>query len=323
MFISLKTFFCILPNLFLAGAGKSGTSTLHEYLNQHPQIFMSLRKEPEFFSSDKPRKPRKPRAKLQLETVGYNEGIEAYEKFFEGAEGFCVVGESSTTYMSFPQVIERIQKHIRKPKFIFIFRNPPDRVYSHYHFKRSKGQEKRELHEALLDSMELSVDQYNPDFHYENGLYYYYNGLSARWVKNFYAAFGKESVHILTFEQMIRDPLAAVNGCFEFLHLEPIDTLIPVHLNPTWYPRFPFLYQTSLNIWLSIKKTPIALWLTEKHIKNWVKKVVTRTRTYAPLSPKQRKWLALIFKDDVRELRQITGLSFDEWAEDFRDENID
>ena len=67
----------VLPNLFVPGAGKSGTSTLHNHLKQHPKIFMSPWKEPQFFSHN---------TANTAGMVGYEEGIKAYEEYFKGVE---------------------------------------------------------------------------------------------------------------------------------------------------------------------------------------------------------------------------------------------
>ncbi|HEY9134269.1 MAG TPA: hypothetical protein VIM85_00570, partial [Pseudomonadales bacterium] len=80
-----------MPNLFIPGSAKSGTSSLHEYLNQHPDISMSSEKEPHFFCIKRNKK----------------EAFE-YEKLFENEKKYR--GESSTGYMVFHGVPERIKK---------------------------------------------------------------------------------------------------------------------------------------------------------------------------------------------------------------------
>ena len=107
--------FSIMPNLFIAGAAKSGTSTLHDYLSLHPDINMSVNKEPNYFwRKDK--------------------GLKHYAKLYgDGRQRY--LGESSTTYRVLPEVVDRIGETVSDPRFIFIFRNPVDRAVSYYnHF---------------------------------------------------------------------------------------------------------------------------------------------------------------------------------------------
>ena len=96
-----------LPNLYIPGAGKSGTSSLHEYLGKHPEICMSTIKEPHFWTS--------PNFKNYTKKDFNN-----YSKLFEG-ENNSYRGESSTGYMCFSEFKPRIKKHYKSsPKFIFI-----------------------------------------------------------------------------------------------------------------------------------------------------------------------------------------------------------
>ena len=94
----------ILPNFFIAGAAKSATSSLNDYLRQHSEIYMSEVKEPHFFGWDK----------------AYQKGLDSYAFLFVDGTGFKARGESSTGYMVFPNVIERIKSTISEPCFIFI-----------------------------------------------------------------------------------------------------------------------------------------------------------------------------------------------------------
>src|SRR5712691_212635 len=72
----------IKPNFLIAGAGKAGTTSLHEYLAQHPDVFMSTFKEPNYF----------------VPGYGYD-NWEDYLALFAGARGETAVGESSTGYL--------------------------------------------------------------------------------------------------------------------------------------------------------------------------------------------------------------------------------
>jgi hypothetical protein len=56
----------MLPNFLIIGAMKAGTTSLHSYLTTHPEIYMSIKKEPNYFSSEK----------------NWSKGVEWYESFF-------------------------------------------------------------------------------------------------------------------------------------------------------------------------------------------------------------------------------------------------
>src|SRR5258708_4333366 len=113
-----------LPTFFIIGAGKAGTSSLHHYLDQHPEIQMSSNKEPHFFAGPENGFPY---------AMGRVSGLKEYERLFDPA--FSVRGESSPGYTSYPRrqgVPERIRELVPDAKFIYLARDPIARTVSHH-----------------------------------------------------------------------------------------------------------------------------------------------------------------------------------------------
>src|SRR5262245_27750477 len=88
----------LFPNLFIIGAMKAGTSSLHEYLHQHPEIFMSRFKEPQYFA------PHTTRLgfKWGQGNPCPEPGIDWYRRLFRDAGDVKYAGESSTSYTCRP-----------------------------------------------------------------------------------------------------------------------------------------------------------------------------------------------------------------------------
>jgi len=108
-----------LPDFFIIGAAKAGTTSIHSILSQHPGVFMPDKKEPEFFARD------------EL----YAQGIEVYSELFADAEADQILGEASTIYSLrrfFPNTAKRIAQHCPHAKIIYILRDPVERAYSYY-----------------------------------------------------------------------------------------------------------------------------------------------------------------------------------------------
>lgn len=301
-----------LPNLFVPGAAKSGTSSLHTYLSQHPQIFMSAGKEPQFFS-------REDRFKC---------GITEYEKLFEGAEGYAFRGESSTTYMVSRKTIERISAFIDEPRFIFVLRNPIDRAYSHYWWLRGQGFETRSFREAILGDMHLEPDP-NVDIK-RNGVYrsYFEFGRYAKWIGLYEAAFGQEAIHIVLTEQMRNQPLETINSCFSFLQLPLLPILNTVQSNRTIILKSAGIYQWLLNFGrhnglnhLIRKVLPTKGQTTllgiRTHILLMLKDRLRSDNKYPSIQFDDRQWLQELYAAEVNGLRQITQQPFYEWKSDF------
>ncbi len=108
-----------LPNLIVIGGSKTGTTSLHYYLNRHPQIFMSREKEVRFFSDH------------------FKKNVGWYRSHFEQAGDVLVRGETSPQYTAFPQVSgvpQRMHALLPEAKLIYIVRDPLARMMSHFAF---------------------------------------------------------------------------------------------------------------------------------------------------------------------------------------------
>lgn len=123
-----------LPNVIIIGAMKAGTSSLHFYLDQHPDIHMSRTKELRFF----------------VEEVNWPRGLDWYRSQFSSEVPFA--GESTPGYTAYPfrrGVPERMHDTIPDAKLIYVVRDPIDRAVSHYVHQVTAGREQRPLAEAM------------------------------------------------------------------------------------------------------------------------------------------------------------------------------
>ncbi len=108
-----------MPDFMVIGAMKCGTSALHEQLHAQPGVFMCTPKEPNFFSDDEI----------------YARGIAWYSSLFDDAPAVAICGESSTHSTKLPDLphaVGRIAEHCPGAKFVYVMRNPLDRLVSHY-----------------------------------------------------------------------------------------------------------------------------------------------------------------------------------------------
>lgn len=306
----------LLPNLFIPGAAKSGTSSLHDYLDQHPDIYMSRVKEPHFFSRDQDSQQDQPA------------NLSDYAKLFSDGAGCKLRGESSTGYMVFPHVVERISKMIKSPRFIFILRNPIDRAYSHYWWLRGKGFEDRDFRDAVLADMD---ERPNPDNRVPGfGGYRYYFAFSqyGTYMRQFVDTFGLASICIITTEELSTEPLTTINRVLQFLELNPLDEIVFSKSNETVVYHQPQLYhflytlgsQPLFSRLLHRLVSESTLRLLLKCRKSLVDALQKRLRSevgYPFMQPDDRQWLRELYSDEVCLLRKITGLQFREWQADF------
>lgn len=189
------------PNLFIVGAMKSGTSSLHSWLGAHPAIFMCEPKEPCYFVE--PSQLRWPAA----ERLGLWGKEEQYLRLFANSGDAAFLGESSTLYTKAPRVTgvpERIAGFNPDARIIYVMRDPVERTISHYWHQVRWEKEHRDMLGAIREEAEyLAVSNY------------------AMQLGPYLRLFHRERVLALTFERLIADPQVVVSEVFRWLGVDP------------------------------------------------------------------------------------------------------
>lgn len=198
-----------LPDFFIAGTARGGTTSLWEYLRQHPDICMPPVfefKEPSFF----------------CELYGMKNWREYLSLFAEG-KNRKMIGEASGAYLTSPESPARLKASVPRAKFIISLRNPVERAYSKYKWMRANGYEKFETFaEALAAEPGRAASE---DFKRSNGQYFYNflyfdSGIYDRQVRRFLEAFGREQVRVLIFEEWTQRPHETLEELFRFLGVD-------------------------------------------------------------------------------------------------------
>tara|TARA_B100000530_G_scaffold54917_1_gene31014 strand:+ start:405 stop:1322 length:918 start_codon:yes stop_codon:yes gene_type:complete len=295
------------PNFFIPGAAKSGTTSLHELLDTHPDISMSKEKEPVYWNN-------------KLFNEFENLEISRYLNLFE--QQVKIKGESTTSYMYYDNFIKNVKDNFHQPpKFIFILRNPIDRYISHYNWLKGLGKEKRRIDKIIEEERYLDFKEYNdyPKQYYQFGLYY-------KWISRFIENFGKENIKIVTFEKLISERLNILNSCYEFLGVSKMDSVNFIKSNKTNKVIFPsmyhFLRKSSIG---KMKYTIISKYFVPKKIRTKIKSLmkiaiknwISIESKKEIMSDKQRKILRDKYFEDVMSLKNKLNYDFSEW-EDFK-----
>jgi Sulfotransferase family len=178
------------PNLFIVGAPKAGTTTLHDALAAHPEVFMSATKEPHYFSSVAAIDQR-------LEYLPVIRTESEYLRLFRNSGSRRYVGESSTSYLWDAGACRRISSKVPDGRVIALLRDPVARAYSHYLNNVREGFERRTFIDALREEV---AGRFREPWHLS------YIGCSSypRQVERYAQAFG-DALLVIEFERMVRD----------------------------------------------------------------------------------------------------------------------
>lgn len=251
----------VKPSFFVIGAQKAGTTTLHDWLSQHPQICLPKIKETHFFS----------------ETERYQRGFEWYAaQFSKKKNPCCIFGEVDPDYLFFSEVETRIQQVAESPKFIVILREPLRRAYSHYLMTRRRGYESLSFGQALnIEEKRCETgDRYCLD-----NFSYLARGLYASQILRIRKAFPFSKVLFLKFDDLFNNhsedvfkqicSFIGVDYCYDRMKIN-----FSKKSNQSSVPRFIFLrdfiYKSSRlkkflgrMIIIPSLKLRIAMWLDE------------------------------------------------------------
>ncbi len=201
-----------LPNFLIIGAQKSGTTSLYHYLDEHPEVFMSRKKEPHFFSFEGREPKFKERSDKKKNIINT---IEAYEQLFDGVTNEKAIGEASPSYLYEEQAAERIHTRIPDAKLIAILRDPVDRAYSHFlHAVRSGREPMDGFVQALDDEEKRRAEGWGNPYDYQR------KGFYGAQLTRFLEYFPREQLLVFLFEDLSDDPRKLVRQMYDFIGVD-------------------------------------------------------------------------------------------------------
>lgn len=226
------------PNTFLIGVQKAGTTTLNDWLSQHPEIYgyNSLKDIPLFVKFPQPQQLNK---RLLLETPAYNNQ--------------SVVLHSAVNYIFYPSLLQQIAAKQPGAKLILILRNPVARGISSYFYFKKMMRESRDIETALIyqPKKEFEITRDNNDFTYiEHGFYY-------DQVKSCLQFFKPEQLLVLDYDDLKNKPQELLRRTFAFLGVDENYEPNLEAKNVTGELKSKFLQQRMVN------KNPIRKWLVD------------------------------------------------------------
>jgi hypothetical protein len=207
-----------MPNFLIIGAARSGTTTLHYVLDQHPQIYMSPNKETNFFSyycsgGQVPLCTR-------LEDIGNVDSrstvrMDDYQRLFRGVSTQIRFGESSPSYLVTAGVPEAVRSLIPQAKLIAILRQPIDKAYSHF-MRKCQAQLYRITDDfgAVLEQDEARIKREG------RGISFLGHGRYHDYLRRYHDVFGPDQLKVCLFDDMEERPEEFYADIFRFLGVD-------------------------------------------------------------------------------------------------------
>jgi hypothetical protein len=281
----------MLPNTFIAGAQKSGTTTLRSLLMTHADVFFPARpKEIHYFDLDD----------------NFQRGLPWLEEKLQAWAGEKVVGQSSPLYLYDPRVPDRIQEAIESPRFIVILRHPAARAYGHYWHEVKWGREGLSFERALLEE----ESRIRKSWEYRRVYSYVDRGRYAEQLERYVEAFGRENLLVLLTEELATKPGRVRERCARFLGIDPegyeISEADHRRLNAARIPR-SYKVQRLTGVLRSRAR--------------WFVKVIDRLNLkderYPPMSEAAKAELERVFRPEVERLDRLGLVDVSHWSDQF------
>ena len=203
-------FLTALPGFLVIGAARAGTTALHSYLNQHPEIFMPALKEPNFFAYEGQNLDCKgPGADYINNSIT---DLSDYQALYASAPETSVRGDASPLYLFEPHAPKNIYKHIPDTRFVVVLRNPIDQAFSHYLYAVKQAIEvETDFTKTLALEEERLAAGWQPLFGYSSFPLY------AEQLSRYFEKFPREQFLIRTYEDFRTDPDVLLTDIYQHI----------------------------------------------------------------------------------------------------------
>ncbi|MFI4977190.1 MAG: sulfotransferase family protein [Solirubrobacterales bacterium] len=291
-----------LPDFFIVGHPKCGTTALYEMLRRHPQIYMPV-KEPWFFAPDR----------LPLTAAGYPTTLEDYAALFADSRPEDIVGEASPVYLMSRLAASAIAEVKPDARIIAILREPASFLRSlHLQSVQDHVETEKDLRKAIaLESARRQGKEIPRHTARPQELLYSEHVRYVEQLQRYHAVFAPEQVLVLVYDDFRADNEATIRRVLRFLE---VDDTVPVELieaNPSVRVRSPRLHESVRSVYLgrgsayrAIKAAVKAL--TPRRLRHDVLGALRRRAFYGQPRPADE---ALMRELRARFIDEVVGLS--------------
>ncbi len=303
-----------LPNFLVIGTGKAGTTSLYDYLGQHPDICLSAIKETNYLDFEAAEQVPIPRDVRDRRNFFPVRSLAEYEALFSSCGHKPAIGEISPRYIYSPRAAQRIRSLIPAARMIAILRDPVERAWSSYLMYARDGYERRSFEQALADeeagrNRQLPSGQWR---YIETGFYF-------RHLSRYLELFDRSQIAIYLFEDLQADAPGLLRQIFGFLGVdESFVCDASIQRNRSGVPRNAILnWMTRKRRWTTAVKNSLPGGLRRR-----ADRIVAATerrnlvRTALPEATRER--LVQVYRADIERLEELLQRDLSLWKQPVR-----
>ncbi len=289
-----------LPTFLIVGVQKAGTTSIYNYLQEHPQVYMSPVKETNFLEKDWQTLAKDKQNKNGIIT------LEDYSRLFAGVKDEIAIGEASPNYLfHYQSSVPRIQKYVPDAQLIIVLRNPIERAYSDYlmHIRDAIG------YRPLAEQIKYAADK---SFIIRKGFYY-------TPIQYYLNSFRTEQVQVFLYDDLIQDSLKFMQSMYRYIGVDDsleIDTTKKVQtakvpknqvINNLLRRKNPLRTLAANTL-----KTVMPL-SARQQLRDRLMNLNYQSKQATPLSPEDRQGLINIYREDILKLQDLINRDLSVW----------
>lgn len=322
----------MLPNFFVIGAPRSGTTSVYEYLRAHPDVYMSTTKEPDFFALpewDQVHPVGQPTGTTVRDDAERSprlaEELRSYEGLFSGATGEARVGEASALYLGHPTAAWHLREYFPDTKFVVILRDPVERAHSHVvHARRiyaeqgvesPEGAEGRTIDEEFRRAVQVAANEGMPENTVSEPEIWVRAGFYHAHLTRWFEVFDRDRFALFLFEELQSDPVGLMKEVYGHLDIDPSFTVPTTEaFNASVVPKNQRLFKTFTTANPVMKRARAMAPPTARAFA-----VRTRNKLLGSSKPQAdddlSSTLRAIYRSDTVELQDLIGRDLGAWLE--------
>jgi Sulfotransferase family len=291
-----------MPNFLIIGAAKAGTTALHKYLQQHPQIYLTPTKETNFFAFEGEELNFQGPGDKALRNFSITD-LNTYQAEFAGVTEELAIGEACPSYLYLPQTVVRIKKYIPDTRLIAILRNPVDRAYANFlHIVRDD----REPHQDF--ALALQAEATRIANNWEWFWHYIQLGFYGQQLQRYYEMFAPSQIKVYLYEDLKEDAIATLQDVFRWLEVD--DTFVPdmtLRPNKSGMPKNKLLHQ------ILTKPNPLKTILKPLLPAKIRQKIQHQNLNTPQIDPEVRQQLLALYRSDILQCQDLIHRDLSAW----------
>ena len=307
-----------LPNFLVIGAAKAGTTALYNYLNQHPQIYMSPVKEPRYFlAADEDITFKGPGDLALLQNLGFDiTDFSAYQGLFDHVSDQIAIGEATPLYLYSAKACESIRSHIPDVKLIALLRHPVERAYSNYLHLLFYGRETiPDFYQAFQAEESRMNEGWEPFWFYKQ------QGFYAVQLSRYFETFNPSQIKVFLHEDLKHNPSVLMQNIFEFLGVDSdfFPNMTTQHNTADNNKNFAANRRREVLLKKVRSFKPITKRLIPEGLHHQLSQrfgaLVRQKISYSPppLTANVRRKLVAIYRDDILKLQDLIQRDLSDW----------